>query len=64
MRTLYELVKEAWINATCDNAYDFSDHTDEDVALDMLAYDAELEGCDDVAAITAEVTKVRREFPA
>lgn len=44
MKTLYELVKEAWQNATIDNAYDFSNHTDEDVAFDMLAYDAELGG--------------------
>lgn len=65
MKTLYELVKEAWQNATVDNAYDFSNHTDEDVALDMLAYDAELGGCEDVAAITTEVAKVRRgcEYP-
>lgn len=41
--TLYDRVKSAWENATQENDWDFSDYTDEDVALDMLAYDADLE---------------------
>ena len=60
---LYDLVKQAWTFATEDNGYDFSDHTDHDVAYDMLAYDADLEGCEDVEAIVAEVRKVRRGAP-
>ena len=40
--TLDELVKEALRNAK-ENGEDFNDWTDEQIALDMLSYDADIE---------------------
>lgn len=62
MDDLISIVREAWRNATQENDYDFSEHTDRDVALDMLAYDAFLEYYEPtVEDVEAAVKIVRAE---
>lgn len=63
MSQLHQQVKTAWTHAM-EGGHDYlREYSDEDVALDMLAYDAELE-TEDLAAITAEVAKLRAEEAA
>lgn len=58
--TVLELVKIAYLAAKA-NDYDMSDYTDNELACDMLAYDADIEESGYTEAeVTAAVTEVRR----
>lgn len=62
--TLYELVKDAWINAMENDPDYFNGYTDRDIAIDMISYDADIGEYDpDVDEIEVEVAQVRREYP-
>lgn len=57
--TLIEHVREAFANAL-ENGEDFAGWSDEQVAIDMATYDADIEGFD-LAAIKQAVASVRSE---
>ena len=61
MTKLTELVREAMSNAK-DNGYAFEGASDEDVALDMMAYDAGIEHSEaHLSEVTSAVKIVRAE---
>ena len=58
MTNIEELVFRALNCATEENGYNFDDWTDEEIAQDLIAYDADLEGKDPSKLIPC-VTKWR-----